>query len=101
MAMGVTSVGESNLKLLLEKGGSIVNAISGARESLLAKPGINSIVLNKRKSFIKLALESSDEKGLCLLPVYVFGENEIYNIFYMDIQDGNIDIGKMNLIQRT
>lgn len=94
MALGVTSVVKSNLKLLLQKGGSIVIVIGGARESLLSKPGINSIVLKKRKGFIKLALECLDEKGLCLVPVYGFGENEIYNVFYTDIQDEYPDIGE-------
>ncbi|KAG0679207.1 diacylglycerol O-acyltransferase 1 [Pichia californica] len=84
MALGVTTVVKKNLKLLLNKGGSVVIVIGGARESLLAKPGLNSIVLNKRKGFVKLALESLDKNGLCLVPVYGFGENDVYNVFYTD-----------------
>lgn len=82
MALGVTTVVKRNLKCLLQKGGSVVIVVGGARESLLAKPGKNSIVLNRRKGFIKLALESLDQNGLCLVPVYGFGENDIYNVFF-------------------
>lgn len=84
MALGVTSVVKKNLKLILNKGGSVIIVVGGARESLLAKPGLNSIVLNKRKGFIKLALESLDDEGLCVVPVYGFGENDIYDVFFTD-----------------
>lgn len=84
MALGVTTVVKNNLKLLLDKGASVVIVVGGARESLLAKPGLNSLVLKKRKGFIKLALEALDEDGLCLVPVYGFGENDVYNVFYTD-----------------
>ncbi|GMM28847.1 hypothetical protein DAMA08_015630 [Martiniozyma asiatica (nom. inval.)] len=78
LALGVTSVIKSNLKSLLKMGASIVIVIGGAQESLLARPGGNSLVLNKRKGFIKLALEEN-----CLLvPVYAFGENSVYDVFY-------------------
>jgi 2-acylglycerol O-acyltransferase 2/2-acylglycerol O-acyltransferase 1 len=84
MALGVTTVVKRNLKLLLNKGGSVVIVVGGARESLMAKPGLNSIVLNKRKGFIKLALESLDKNGVCVVPVYGFGENDIYDVFFTD-----------------
>lgn len=84
MALGVTTVVKKNLKLILGNGGSVVIVVGGARESLLAKPGLNSIVLNKRKGFIKLALETLDKNGLCLVPVYGFGENDVYNVFFTD-----------------
>lgn len=89
MALGVTTVVKKNLKLLLNKGGSVVIVVGGARESLLAKPGLNSIVLNRRKGFVKLALESLDQNGLCLVPVYGFGENDIYNVFFTDDSEAN------------
>lgn len=84
MALGVTTVVKRNLKLLLNKGASIVIVVGGARESLMAKPGTNSIVLFRRKGFIKLALESIDEKDVCIVPVYGFGENDIFNVFSTD-----------------
>lgn len=88
MAMGVTTVVKKNLKMLLHKGASIVIVVGGARESLMAKPGNNSIVLYRRKGFIKLALETlredEDDYGICVVPVYGFGENDIYNVFSTD-----------------
>lgn len=84
MSLGVTTVVKKNLKILLNKGASVVIVVGGARESLMAKPGLNSIVLNKRKGFIKLALESLDKYGTCVVPVYGFGENDIYDVFYTD-----------------
>lgn len=84
MALGVTTVVKRNLKLLLDRGASIVIVVGGARESLMAKPGTNSIVLFRRKGFIRLALESIDEKGVCVVPVYGFGENDIFNVFSTD-----------------
>lgn len=87
MALGVTTVVKKNLKIILKKGGSIVIVVGGAMESLLAKPGSNSIVLTKRKGFIKLALESIDSEGVCVVPVYGFGENDVYDVFYTDDSD--------------
>lgn len=88
MALGVTTVVKKNLKLLLGKGASVVIVVGGARESLLAKPGLNSIVLGKRKGFIKLALESIGPHGICVVPVYGFGENNVYNIFLTEDDSG-------------
>lgn len=89
MALGVTTVVKKNLKLLLAKGASVVIVVGGARESLLAKPGLNSLVLQKRKGFIKLALECVDSHGICVVPVYGFGENDVYNIFFTDDHQKN------------
>ncbi|GAV29988.1 hypothetical protein PMKS-003494 [Pichia membranifaciens] len=73
MALGVTSVVKNNLKLLLNKGGSVVIVVGGARE----------------KGFVKLALESLDKNGLCLVPVYGFGENDIYNVIFTHDSEAN------------
>ncbi|GMM46435.1 diacylglycerol O-acyltransferase [Pichia kluyveri] len=99
MALGVTTVVKKNLKILLNKGASIVIVIGGAKEALLAKPGNNSIILNKRKGFIKLALESLNESndnfkfGISIVPVYAFGENNIYNVYYTGDDDEKNNIG--------
>jgi 2-acylglycerol O-acyltransferase 2 len=58
-----------------KKGNAINLVVGGAKESFYASPGSNSIFLNKRKGFIKLALQS----GSSLVPVYQFGENSLYN----------------------
>ena len=46
----------------------------GAAEALNAHPGEHVLILNKRKGFIKVALET----GAQLVPLYSFGENEVF-----------------------
>ncbi|KAH3668538.1 hypothetical protein OGAPHI_002292 [Ogataea philodendri] len=85
MSLGCTAVTKRNISSLLNQGHSVVIVVGGATESLLAKPGLNSIVLNRRKGFVKLALQSAgkfDESDMCLVPVYAFGENNIYDVYY-------------------
>lgn len=56
------------------KGQVCVLIIGGAAESLEAKPGRFKLVLKNRKGFIRLALET----GTSLVPVFSFGENEVF-----------------------
>jgi 2-acylglycerol O-acyltransferase 2 len=56
-------------------GESIVLVVGGAEESLLAKPKTNDLLLSKRKGFVKIALR----QGCPLVPVFGYGENDIYN----------------------
>ncbi|ODV86011.1 hypothetical protein CANARDRAFT_186522, partial [[Candida] arabinofermentans NRRL YB-2248] len=86
MALGITAVTRKNLRALINQDMSVVIVVGGASESLLAKPGLNSIVLKKRKGFVKLALEMVDD--ICLVPVYAFGENNIYDVYYTNDGDG-------------
>lgn len=46
----------------------------GAEEALDAHPGYHTLVLKSRKGFIKKALKT----GAYLVPVYSFGENEVF-----------------------
>ncbi|KAH0625259.1 hypothetical protein JD844_033655 [Phrynosoma platyrhinos] len=55
-------------------GNAIVIVVGGAAESLNCMPGKNSVTLKNRKGFVKLALRH----GADLVPVYSFGENEVY-----------------------
>ncbi|KAG5503316.1 hypothetical protein GH5_04384 [Leishmania sp. Ghana 2012 LV757] len=57
-------------------GQSIMLVVGGAEESLLAKPNRNDLLLFKRKGFIKIALQ----EGTPLVPVYGFGENNVYSV---------------------
>ncbi|KAG7825407.1 hypothetical protein KL909_001699 [Ogataea angusta] len=85
MSLGCTAVTKKNISSLLDKGDSVVIVVGGASESLLAKPHLNSIVLKRRKGFVKLALQASGKFGdddICLVPVYAFGENNIYEVYY-------------------
>lgn len=105
MALGVGLVTKTGISSILKRWHSVAIVVGGAHESLLAKPGSNKIVLNRRKGFIKIALElcNKDDVGMKLVkdqedfvkkgkwneemsdmavvPVYVYGENSIHNVF--------------------
>ncbi|KAM8965948.1 diacylglycerol O-acyltransferase 2-like protein 6 isoform 1-T1 [Sarcophilus harrisii] len=77
MAKGICPVSRLALKYLLTEMGSgnaVIVVVGGAAEALLSKPGNNSIVLNNRKGFVRLALQT----GAYLVPSYSFGENEVH-----------------------
>lgn len=77
LALGITSAGRNNALKILKQNFSLAIVVGGAQESLLARPESTEIVLQKRKGFIKLALETGNVQ---LVPCYCFGENELYNI---------------------
>lgn len=77
LSLGITSSGRVNALKILRQGFSLAIVVGGAQESLLAKPDSNDIVLNKRKGFVKLALETGN---VGLVPCFCFGENDLYNI---------------------
>ena len=51
--------------------------MGGAQEALYARPGNYRLVLNKRKGFVKIAIQT----GIPLVPVFSFGETEIFDQF--------------------
>ncbi|ORC89654.1 diacylglycerol acyltransferase [Trypanosoma theileri] len=57
-------------------GESVLLVVGGAQESLLAKPNTNELTLQRRKGFVRIALQ----EGTPLVPVYAFGENDVYRI---------------------
>jgi len=57
-----------------QKGNAAVLVVGGAEEALDAHPGTHILTLRRRKGFVKIALQN----GAHLVPVYSFGENEIY-----------------------
>ncbi|XP_048450043.1 2-acylglycerol O-acyltransferase 1, partial [Rhincodon typus] len=66
----------ANYILSQEGGGNVaVVAVGGAPESLDARPGALKLRVLGRKGFIKLALKT----GAHLVPVFSFGENELFN----------------------
>ncbi|XP_005401666.1 PREDICTED: diacylglycerol O-acyltransferase 2-like protein 6 [Chinchilla lanigera] len=78
MAMGLCPVSKLALEYTLTRKGSgnaVVIVVGGATESLLCCPGASTVLLKRRKGFVKLALET----GAYLVPSYSFGENEVYN----------------------
>ncbi|XP_059401062.1 2-acylglycerol O-acyltransferase 2-A-like isoform X2 [Carassius carassius] len=73
----VPSDKESASYLLRQKGGgnAVVIAVGGAPEALDAHPGNYTVHLANKKGFIKLAIEH----GADLVPIYSFGENEVFD----------------------
>ncbi|KAG7223253.1 hypothetical protein INR49_015609 [Caranx melampygus] len=77
MAAGLCPVSKQSLVHLLSKSGkgnAVVIVIGGAAESLASSPGVNTVVVRNRKGFVRTALEF----GADLVPVYSFGENELF-----------------------
>ncbi|KAF0038243.1 hypothetical protein F2P81_008727 [Scophthalmus maximus] len=77
MFAGLCPVSKPSLVHLLSKSGegnAVVIVIGGAAESLASSPGVNTLVVKHRKGFVRLALEF----GADLVPVYSFGENELF-----------------------
>ncbi|PYI09645.1 diacylglycerol o-acyltransferase [Aspergillus sclerotiicarbonarius CBS 121057] len=64
------------------QGRSITICIGGAREARLANPKTLDLVLNIRRGFIRVAIQT----GADLAPVLAFGENDLF-----DIVDANSD----------
>ena len=56
------------------KGRAVVLVVGGADEALEAHPGKSVLTLARRQGFVREALKA----GAHLIPVYSFGENDIY-----------------------
>ncbi|KAM9440423.1 diacylglycerol O-acyltransferase 2-like [Clarias gariepinus] len=77
MLAGLLPVNKQSLEYILRQSGvgnAVVIIIGGAEESLASAPGVNTVVMKQRKGFVRLALEN----GADLVPVYSFGENELF-----------------------
>ncbi|XP_019386058.1 PREDICTED: diacylglycerol O-acyltransferase 2 [Crocodylus porosus] len=77
MSGGICPVNRHSIDFILSKNGTgnaVIIVVGGAAESLNCTPGKNSVTLKNRKGFVKLALRH----GADLVPVYSFGENEVY-----------------------
>jgi len=74
--MGICSVSKKSCSNILSQGpgSSITIVVGGAAESLGAHPGTADLVLLKRFGFIKIAIQH----GADLVPVFAFGENDVY-----------------------
>jgi len=63
-----------NAKQVLESGSSLSVFPGGSEEAMRTMPGKETLVLSKRKGFVRLAFEN----GCDLVPVYAFGVNDLY-----------------------
>ncbi|XP_004840204.1 2-acylglycerol O-acyltransferase 3 [Heterocephalus glaber] len=80
MTSGLVSSDKASAAHLLSRpgGGQVaVLAVGGPLEALEAKPGALSLRIRNQKGFVKLALEH----GASLVPVFSFGENEVFQQF--------------------
>lgn len=78
MASGAVSATRESMDYLLGSeatGRALCLVVGGAKESLDCHPGIVCLHLKKRKGFCKMALRH----GTSLVPMFSFGENEIYD----------------------
>ncbi|CAJ0590258.1 unnamed protein product [Cylicocyclus nassatus] len=78
MLMGMIDASKQSIEYVLngaETGRAVVLVIGGAEEALDAHPGYHTLTLKSRKGFVKEALKT----GAHLVPVYSFGENELFD----------------------
>uniref|UniRef100_A0A0N5AI68 Acyltransferase n=1 Tax=Syphacia muris TaxID=451379 RepID=A0A0N5AI68_9BILA len=75
---GTVDCSKESLHYLLDTSKHVNNAVvlvvGGAAEALDSHPGSHVLTLKERKGFVKIALET----GAQLVPVYSFGETELY-----------------------
>lgn len=77
-SFGACSASAKSIESLLSVPGggqATVLAVGGASESLKCKPGTYRIILKRRKGFVRIALKH----GTPLVPVFSFGETDLYN----------------------
>ncbi|KAJ8586171.1 diacylglycerol acyltransferase [Rhizopogon salebrosus TDB-379] len=77
LSLGISSVSRQSCSNILSRGAgqAITIVVGGAAESLSARPGTADLTLKRRLGFIKVAIQH----GADLVPVFSFGENDIYN----------------------
>ncbi|XP_053511293.1 2-acylglycerol O-acyltransferase 3 [Artibeus jamaicensis] len=76
-SLGMCSANRQALDFILSQpqlGQAVIIMVGGAQEALHAIPGEHRLVLQNRKGFVHLALRH----GASLVPVYSFGENDIF-----------------------
>ncbi|PNJ42590.1 acyl-CoA wax alcohol acyltransferase 1 [Pongo pygmaeus] len=84
MAKGVCSVSQPAIDYLLSHGtGNLVGiVVGGVGEALQSVPNTTTLILQKRKGFVRTALQH----GAHLVPTFTFGETEVYDqvLFHKD-----------------
>ncbi|KHJ87637.1 diacylglycerol acyltransferase [Oesophagostomum dentatum] len=78
MLMGMIDVSKESIEYVLNgpgTGRAVTVVVGGAEEAMEARPGSHTLTLKNRKGFVKEALKT----GAYLVPVYTFGENEIFH----------------------
>ncbi len=68
----------TSMKKVLEGGEGLSVTLGGVREIFYSEPGKMKLNIGKRKGIFKMALET----GTQVVPVLVYGENELYEIYH-------------------
>ncbi|XP_035591952.1 diacylglycerol O-acyltransferase 2-like [Oncorhynchus keta] len=77
VSAGVCPVNRATLEFILScngTGNAVIISVGGAAESRYCTLGVHCMTLKNRKGFVKLALSNRAD----LVPVYSFGENDVY-----------------------
>lgn len=82
LGMGINDASRRSCQKNLTRGpgASIMLVVGGARESLETAPGTQNLVLGHRKGFVKMAIRT----GADLVPVFSFGENDVFGVYHND-----------------
>ena len=76
LLLGNVDAGKLTARHNLKENRSLLIFVGGEAEQLLTEEGKHKVFLRKRKGFIKLALQF----GTPLVPIYTFGENDMYSV---------------------
>ncbi|GLC63189.1 hypothetical protein PLESTF_000010000 [Pleodorina starrii] len=76
---GLIDAGRETIRRVLTgpPGRSVLLVVGGAAEALLAAPGTYDIILQARKGFVRLALQT----GASLVPVIAYGETDTFHTY--------------------
>ncbi|XP_073412219.1 diacylglycerol O-acyltransferase 2-like [Dendrobates tinctorius] len=77
MSGGLCPVNQKSIGYALSqkgRGNAVVIVVGGAAESLSCQPGVTTVILSRRRGFVRLALEY----GADLVPSFSFGETDLY-----------------------
>lgn len=75
--LGCVDAGAATAHAILARGYSTLIYIGGEKEQILTERGKDIVVVRPRKGFCKLALQHDCP----IVPVYAFGENDLYRTF--------------------
>ncbi|XP_066578413.1 2-acylglycerol O-acyltransferase 3b isoform X2 [Amia ocellicauda] len=98
MTSGMCPVSKKSLQYLLSQpggGNAVVIVVGGAAESLTCRPGLHSLVIRDRKGFVRLALQY----GAALVPVYSFGENDVFE--QVLLEEGSLGRWLQGMVRRV
>lgn len=80
LSLGAIDCSKPIIEKFIKNGNSIGLFIGGAEEAKFSDYGNTNLIINKRNGFFKLALENN----LTIVPIYTFGNNNIYNSYDKD-----------------